>query len=146
MTTAPPIDPAVFGWDPTPGIVSVWADRDGRALVWRREGERVACERERYRPWLFARTLADVAHLGPSLAPDADGAGGGGRRRPRRGQSSRTANSTAHRRTTATCSTLRRRATWSAPSSTARRGDWAGVWRTCVSWTTTTASARSSST
>ena len=31
----PPIaadDEALFGWDPTPGIVSVWADREGRGL------------------------------------------------------------------------------------------------------------------
>lgn len=75
MTTAPPLDPYVFGWDPTPGIVSVWADRDGRALVWRREGERVVCERDRYRPWIFATTLADLAHLGPALA--VEGASGG---------------------------------------------------------------------
>src|SRR6516165_3350041 len=26
----------VWGWDPTPGIVSVWADDDGRAVVFRR--------------------------------------------------------------------------------------------------------------
>ena len=25
------------GWDDTPGIVSVWAERDGRAFVWRRD-------------------------------------------------------------------------------------------------------------
>ena len=29
-------DEWLWGWDPTPGIVSVWAERDGRALVWRR--------------------------------------------------------------------------------------------------------------
>ncbi|MCC7019877.1 MAG: ribonuclease H-like domain-containing protein [Ardenticatenales bacterium] len=75
MTTAPPLDPYVFGWDPTPGIVSVWADRDGRALVWRREGGRVVRERDRYRPWMFATTLADLAHLGPALT--MDGASGG---------------------------------------------------------------------
>ena len=34
-------DEHLFGWDPTPGIVSVWADRQGRAIVWRREDERV---------------------------------------------------------------------------------------------------------
>ncbi len=58
-------DEWVFGWDPTPGIVSVWASRDGHALVWRREGEQVLCTRERFRPWLFATTLSDLAHLGP---------------------------------------------------------------------------------
>ena len=29
-------DEWLWGWDPTPGIVSVWADADGRATVWRR--------------------------------------------------------------------------------------------------------------
>lgn len=57
----------VFGWDPTPGIVSVWASRNGRALVWKREGEQVLCSKEVFRPWLFATTLADLTHLGPAL-------------------------------------------------------------------------------
>ena len=26
----------LWGWDATPGIVSVWAEPDGRAWVWRR--------------------------------------------------------------------------------------------------------------
>lgn len=52
------------GWDATPGIVSVWADWSGQALVWRRVEGRVVCERERFTPWVFARDLADVEHLG----------------------------------------------------------------------------------
>jgi DNA polymerase, archaea type len=44
-------DERLFGWDPTPGIVSVWANREGRAVVWRREDERVLCTQERFRPW-----------------------------------------------------------------------------------------------
>ncbi len=64
-------DQRLFGWDPTPGIVSVWAHRDGRALVWRRTGERIVCERERFRPWLFAATLDDLAHTGTALQPEA---------------------------------------------------------------------------
>jgi hypothetical protein len=28
----------LWGWDATPGIVSVWAEHDGRATVWRRPG------------------------------------------------------------------------------------------------------------
>ncbi len=36
-------DERLFGWDPTPGIVSVWAQREGQAIVWRREGEQVIC-------------------------------------------------------------------------------------------------------
>ncbi len=65
-------DERLFGWDPTPGIVSVWANREGRAIVWRREGmggERIIYTQERFRPWLFATTLADLAHLGPALLP-----------------------------------------------------------------------------
>lgn len=61
----------MFGWDSTPGIVSVWADRTGQALVWQRiKGqEQVSCYHDTFRPWLFASTLADLAHRGPSLSP-----------------------------------------------------------------------------
>lgn len=62
-------DEALFGWDPTPGIVSVWANRDGRAIVWRREGKHIICTTERYRPWLFATTLSDLTYLGSALQP-----------------------------------------------------------------------------
>jgi DNA polymerase elongation subunit (family B) len=69
-------DEYLFGWDQTPGIVSVWADRAGRALVWRREGEHVICERESFRPWLLATSLADLAHLRAAPLPvGAPGAG-----------------------------------------------------------------------
>jgi DNA polymerase, archaea type len=61
------VDEWVFGWDPMPGIVSVWAQRDGRAVVWQREGARVLCIKETFRPWLFAATLDDLAHLGSVL-------------------------------------------------------------------------------
>jgi DNA polymerase I len=43
-------DEWLFGWDSLPKITSVWANRDGLALVWRREGEQVICTRDRYRP------------------------------------------------------------------------------------------------
>ncbi len=59
----------LFGWDETPGIVSVWANRAGKAVVWRRVGERIVCEEEQFRPWLFARTLADLEHLGSAAQP-----------------------------------------------------------------------------
>ncbi len=65
-------DAVLFGWDDTEGMVSVWADREGHALVWRREGDRVLCERERFRPWLFAAHLDDLAHLGDALGRDGD--------------------------------------------------------------------------
>ncbi|HJT57017.1 MAG TPA: DNA polymerase domain-containing protein [Ktedonobacteraceae bacterium] len=60
-------DEYVFGWDSLPGIVSVWASRDGRAVLWRRESERVSRFHETFRPWLFATTLDDLAHLGATL-------------------------------------------------------------------------------
>src|SRR6266571_4213122 len=66
-------DERLFGWDPTPGIVSVWANREGVAIVWRRENGRVTCTRERFRPWLFATTLEDLAHLGRGTAGDHKG-------------------------------------------------------------------------
>ncbi len=66
-------DEWLWGWDPTPGIVSVWAEPDGRARVWRRvpgasSGEReLVCEEARFRPWLVLASLDDLAHLGPRL-------------------------------------------------------------------------------
>jgi DNA polymerase, archaea type len=65
-------DDTVFGWDPTPGIVSVWASRAGKAWVWQRIGNRLNCTRETFRPWLFANTLEDLAHLGSALQPEKD--------------------------------------------------------------------------
>jgi DNA polymerase I len=62
-------DEWLFGWDPTPGIISVWANREGAAIVWQRTGGHVTCKTERFRPWVFAATLADLAHLGPALIP-----------------------------------------------------------------------------
>jgi DNA polymerase elongation subunit (family B) len=52
------------GWDPTPGIVSVWAEWDGRASVWRRIPESGALVREdvRFRPWVL---LDSLEPLGP---------------------------------------------------------------------------------
>jgi hypothetical protein len=66
-------DEWLWGWDPTPGIVSVWAEPDGRALVWRRRpgtGELLR-EEARFRPWLALGSLEDLAHLGDALHPDA---------------------------------------------------------------------------
>ncbi len=68
-------DEYLFGWDPTPAIVSVWASREGLAIIWRREGERVTSTRERFRPWLFASSLDDLAHLGSRLVPDFEPTG-----------------------------------------------------------------------
>ncbi|HEX2686718.1 MAG TPA: ribonuclease H-like domain-containing protein [Kofleriaceae bacterium] len=68
-------DEWLWGWDPTPGIVSVWAESDGRAFVWRRipaTGELVR-DSVRFRPWLLVATLDDLAHLGARLVPEPDG-------------------------------------------------------------------------
>jgi DNA polymerase, archaea type len=65
-------DEALFGWDATPGIVSVWASRSGKAWVWQRMGDHVRCTRETFRPWIFATTLDDLAHLGSALQPKPD--------------------------------------------------------------------------
>lgn len=54
-------DEWLWGWDPTPGIVSVWADGTGRATVWRRPGGGVLVrEQETFRPWLLLDSLADL--------------------------------------------------------------------------------------
>ena len=65
-------DEWVWGWDSTPGIVSVWADLNGRATVWRRiakTGELVR-EEAQFRPWLVLDCLDDLHHLGARLRPE----------------------------------------------------------------------------
>ena len=67
-------DEWLWGWDPTPGIVSVWADGSGRATIWRRlpdEG-RLVRERERFRPWVLLDTLEDLRHLGARLTTEGN--------------------------------------------------------------------------
>ncbi len=69
-------DAWLFGWDPMPGIVSVWADHTGGARVWQRTAAGVHCRVDRFRPWLFAAGLDDLRYLGAALveasAPHAD--------------------------------------------------------------------------
>ncbi|MEP6620271.1 MAG: DNA polymerase domain-containing protein [bacterium] len=61
-------DEWLWGWDPTPGIVSVWAEQDGHAIVWRRSAEGpLIREDERFRPWILLDRLDDLAHLGTAL-------------------------------------------------------------------------------
>jgi DNA polymerase elongation subunit (family B) len=62
-------DEWLWGWDTTPGIVSVWADANGRAFVWRRVRETggLVQEEERFRPWILLDGLDDLRHLGPRL-------------------------------------------------------------------------------
>jgi DNA polymerase elongation subunit (family B) len=64
----------LWGWDPTPGIVSVHADHDGRAVVWRRLPDTGTLVREeaRYRPWLLLAHLDDLQHLGERLGREGD--------------------------------------------------------------------------
>jgi DNA polymerase elongation subunit (family B) len=64
-------DEYLFGWNSTPGIVSVWAQRDGRAVIWRRDGERILCSKDSYRPWMLTTSLDDLKHLGSMLQPFA---------------------------------------------------------------------------
>src|SRR5690242_922826 len=47
-------DDLLFGWDDTSGIVSVWANRDGEAKVWRRAGATLSVSREPFRAWVLA--------------------------------------------------------------------------------------------
>jgi DNA polymerase, archaea type len=65
-------DEWLWGWDPTPGIVSVWAEPDGQAIVWRRlpEPGDLVREAERFRPWILLDRLDDLHHLGDELGPD----------------------------------------------------------------------------
>jgi DNA polymerase I len=72
-TVATREDEWLWGWDETPGIVSVWAEPDGRAFVWRRDPDTNALSREdvRYRPWVLLSALEDLEHLGGRLQRDA---------------------------------------------------------------------------
>ncbi len=60
-------DAYLFGWDETPGIVSVWANREGKAVVWQRTPGGVVASSIRFRPWLFATKLDDLAKVGIAL-------------------------------------------------------------------------------
>jgi DNA polymerase I len=65
----------LFGWDDTPGIVSVWGELDGSVLVWRRlpETGALVCETARFRPWMLLDDLGHLSHLGTALRPESDG-------------------------------------------------------------------------
>jgi len=72
VTGTPIRDEWLWGWDRTPGIVSVWASTDGRATVWRRDPDSRALLREEavFRPWLLLASLSDLQHLGSRLKPE----------------------------------------------------------------------------
>lgn len=59
-------DEWVWGWDPTPGIVSVHASLNGRALVWRRliDTGALVREDEHFRPWILLASLTDLKRGG----------------------------------------------------------------------------------
>ena len=65
--TAPAFEPLLFGSDPTPGIVSVSADRRGQATVWRRQADgSLVVETARFPNWFFLSEpalLDDLPHL-----------------------------------------------------------------------------------
>jgi DNA polymerase, archaea type len=65
-------DEWLWGWDKTPGIVSVWAEADGTATVFRRDRDKGALirEEERFRPFVLLDRLDDLRHLGVQLAPE----------------------------------------------------------------------------
>jgi DNA polymerase elongation subunit (family B) len=71
-------DEWLWGWDETPGIVSVWADADGRAVVWRRlaqTGELVR-EEERFRPWVLVDRVEGLQTAGGEVSyRELDGPG-----------------------------------------------------------------------
>src|SRR4030081_864005 len=54
---------ALFGCDPTPGIVAVDADSSGRARVWRRSGDVVEATEHRFPNWFLTTSLDLLAHL-----------------------------------------------------------------------------------
>ncbi len=56
-------DEWLWGWDPTPGIVSVWAEPSGVATVWRRIGGTLVREEARFRPWLVLDRVDDLHGL-----------------------------------------------------------------------------------
>jgi len=57
-------DDWLWGWDPTPGIVSVWATHDGQATVWRRVGGELVRDEVQFRPWLV---VASTDGIGPGV-------------------------------------------------------------------------------
>lgn len=70
-------DEWLWGWDTTPGIVSVWADGDGTATVWRRLPDTGVLVREttRYRPWLLIDNIDGLADAGDVTWRELDGPG-----------------------------------------------------------------------
>ena len=71
------IEEGLWGWDPTPGILSVWAEGTGRAIIWRRmakTGELVR-EEDRFRPWVLLARRDDVPVPGDITCRELAGPG-----------------------------------------------------------------------
>ncbi|HTA72723.1 MAG TPA: ribonuclease H-like domain-containing protein [Gemmatimonadaceae bacterium] len=70
-------DEWVWGWDSTPGIVSVHASLSGKALVWRRDAatDTLVVETERFRPWILLAHLDDVRGMTWADCRELDGPG-----------------------------------------------------------------------
>src|SRR6476660_758934 len=68
-------DEWLWGWDPTPGIVSVWAESDGRATIWRRIAGRLIREDASYRPWVLLDRRDDVPPDGSITVRELEGPG-----------------------------------------------------------------------
>jgi DNA polymerase I len=67
----------VWGWDSTPGIVSVHASLSGKALVWRRDPatDTLVVETERFRPWILLAHLDDLRGVTWADSRELDGPG-----------------------------------------------------------------------
>ncbi|HXB25527.1 MAG TPA: ribonuclease H-like domain-containing protein [Gemmatimonadaceae bacterium] len=70
-------DEWVWGWDSTPGIVSVHASLSGKALVWRRDAatDTLVVETERFRPWVLLAHLDDLRGVTWAECRELDGPG-----------------------------------------------------------------------
>ena len=67
----------MWGWDSTPGIVSVHASLSGKALVWRRDAatDTLVVETERFRPWVLLAHLDDLRGVTWAECRELDGPG-----------------------------------------------------------------------
>ena len=62
---------ALFGCDPTEGIVSVDADTTGHARIWRRVGNVIEASDHRFPNWFLTTSLELLAHL-PTVYLEAE--------------------------------------------------------------------------
>ena len=64
----------LWGWDSTPGIVSVWAEGNGIATIWQRDpvSGMLHTHQARFRPWMLLRSLKPLRHLGATLGEEGD--------------------------------------------------------------------------